>query len=106
MSFNRWDGPHFKTPKLKNGTAAGRKHMARVAKLNCVICHSWPVEVHHVCSERYSSAKASDFETIPLCFNHHRGPEGIHTDKAAWEAKHRVDWSYLAVVQLALKGTK
>ncbi len=94
----------LKPPKIKNGTAAGRAHMARVAGLNCVICHSFPVEVHHCISDRYSQRKASDLETIPLCFDHHRGVNGIHTDKAAWEARHGKDHSYLAVVKLALEG--
>jgi hypothetical protein len=43
-------------------------------------------------------------QTIPLCWNHHQGPEGIHTDKAAWEALHGPDNSYLAVVADMLAG--
>jgi hypothetical protein len=103
MSFIRQTGPNFKTGNAKNGTAAGRAYMAKVAQLNCVVCHAFPVEVHHCISDRFSQRKASDFETISLCFAHHRGPEGIHAEKAAWEAKHGKDHSYLSVVQLALK---
>jgi hypothetical protein len=76
-------------------TPAGKAHMAKVAKFPCVICGARPVEVHHVISGRYSQRKASDLDTIPLCWNHHQGPEGIHTDKALWEAKHGPDTGYL-----------
>ena len=78
--------------------AEGRAHMAKVAKCPCVICHSWPVEVHHCISERFSQRKAWDTETIPLCFNHHRGPDGIHTNKRAWEETYGLDKDYLPVV--------
>ena len=72
--------------------------MARVAGLLCVVCGSGPVEVHHCISGRYGSRKASDFDTIPLCFWHHRGPTGIHANKRDWEAIHGHDTDYLPIV--------
>lgn len=78
-------------------------HMARVAQLACVICGARPVEVHHVISGRYGQRKASDLDTIPLCYNHHRGAEGIHTSKRAWEAAHGLDTDYLPIVARMLK---
>ncbi len=92
----------LKAPKPSK--AEGRAHMARVAALPCVICGYWPVSVHHVISGRFSQRKAPDTQTIPLCWNHHQGPEGIHTDKAAWEALHGPDIDYLAIVADALAG--
>jgi hypothetical protein len=84
---------------------AGKAHMAAVATLPCVICGSRPVEVHHVICGRYGQRRASDFETIPLCPDHHRiGPDAIHTNKAAWEARHGPDWSYLPIVAEILKA--
>lgn len=76
-------------------TPAGKAHMAKVAKLPCVICGARPVEVHHVISGRYGQRKASDMDTIPLCWNHHLGPDGIHTSKEKWEALHGPDTDYL-----------
>lgn len=84
---------------LKTGnpkkTPAGKAHMSKVAKMPCVICGARPVEVHHVISGRFGQRKSSDLDTLALCFNHHRGPDGIHTDKAKWEALHGLDTDYL-----------
>lgn len=79
-------------------------HMARVAKLPCVCCGALPVHVHHCISGRFSQSKASDRDTIPLCWNHHQGPEGIHTSKRAWEATYGPDTDYLPVVADMLAG--
>lgn len=86
-----------KTGKPKR-SANGKAHMAQVARLPCVICAAWPVTVHHCISGRFGQSKASDFDTIPLCHNHHQGREGIHTSKRAWEALHGPDTNYLPVV--------
>lgn len=89
----------LKSGKVKNGTAAGLEHMRRVKQLPCVICHAPPPsDAHHCISGRYGSRKASDFDTIPLCKNHHQGAEGIHTDKAAWQAERGQDVDYLPQV--------
>lgn len=89
---------------LKPSKAAGKAHMARVAQLACVICGARPIEVHHCISGRYGQRKASDMDTISLCFNHHRGPEGIHTNKAAWEELNGPDTDFLPVVADMLCG--
>lgn len=94
----------LKAPKPVRGTKAARDHMARVAALPCVCCGATPVEVHHVCSGRFSQSKASDFDTLPLCYEHHRGAAGIHTDKAKWEADFGPDTDYLPVVRDMLAG--
>lgn len=84
-----------KPPKPERKTNAARAHMAYVASLPCCICGAFPVEVHHAISGRFGSRRASDFDTLPLCYNHHRGPDGIHTAKAAWEAAHGPDTAYI-----------
>lgn len=91
----------LKPPKITNGTRAGLAHMARVKALVCVICHQVPVEVHH-CRSR-GQAK-DDFKTIPLCFNHHRGPDGFHTQKGTWESLYGLDTDFLPVVADMLAG--
>lgn len=106
MSFQRFDGPNFKAPKVANGTAAGMRHMRRVKQLPCVICgRSGPSEAHHVFCGRYGQRKASDFETIPLCLSCHRiGPHAIHNAKETWERINGPDYEYLAVVADMLAG--
>lgn len=57
--------------------------MGRVAAMCCIVCRKLqlgetPAEVHHV-REGTGRMRASDFDTIPLCYPHHRGKYGIHT---------------------------
>lgn len=52
--------------------------MANVAALGCIICKS-EAEVHHIRDGTGMAMRASHQETIPLCFRHHRGEQGIHT---------------------------
>lgn len=105
MSLVRWTEPNFKRPKIKNGTAAGIRHMGRVKGLPCVICHRPPPSsAHHCISGRYKQRRSSDFETISLCWDCQQGPQGIHANKSAWEAKHGLDTDYLPVVADMLAG--
>lgn len=87
-----------KARKASADGKAGALFMAKVARLPCVICGAFPVQVHHVICGRFGSRKASDFDTIPLCHAHHLGPDGIHANKAAWVARHGDDRDYLLAV--------
>jgi hypothetical protein len=54
-------------------------HLDRVAGLGCIVCHQLghgytPAEVHHI----GDTSDRSDFLTIPLCPEHHRGASGFH----------------------------
>ena len=80
---------------------AAREHMARVARLNCLICNRWPVEVHHCYHGRYGTRKESDFDTIPLCRICHAD---IHARKASWAAEHGPDYTHLPRVAKLLEG--
>jgi hypothetical protein len=68
--------------------------MGRVAALGCIVCRRLrlgdsPAEVHHI-REGQGRQRASDFHTIPLCYPHHRGQDGIHhLGTKAW---HRRFW--------------
>lgn len=60
--------------------------MARVAKIPCVICTRMglgetPALVHHMKFGTGASDRASDFLTLPVCYEHHVGASGIHTLK-------------------------
>lgn len=102
MSFQKWTGPNFKPPKIKNGTAAGIRHMGRVKMLPCVICNAPPPSDAHHC--RSGGQLRDDFKTIPLCKNCHQGPSGYHDAKATWEATNGLDTEFLAVVADMLAG--
>jgi hypothetical protein len=66
-------------------SASGKRHMGRVAQLPCAVCGATPVEVHHIREGQGMAQRASDFLTIPLCVEHHRGKTGIHGDRSAWK---------------------
>ena len=51
-------------------TAAGDRHMARVRELGCILCGA-PASIHHI-NAHGMGMKASDFEVLPLCFQHHQ----------------------------------
>lgn len=59
-------------------SAAGKRHMARVARLACVLCGAEPVEVHHIREGQGAAQRAQDTLTVALCPDCHRGPNGLH----------------------------
>ncbi len=64
-------------------SAAGARHMGRVAALGCALCRRLgfgftAAEVHHVREGQGGAQRASDFLTVPLCPEHHRGATGFH----------------------------
>lgn len=68
---------------MSRSSAEGRRHMGRVAELGCVLCRhlgfdGTPAEVHHIRDGQGAAQRASDFLTVPLCPEHHRGGTGLH----------------------------
>lgn len=62
---------------------AAKRHMGRVAGLGCVLCahlgyRDSPAEVHHIRDGQGAAQRASDWLTVPLCPEHHRGKTGLH----------------------------
>ena len=77
-------------------TAAEKRHMAAVSALGCCVCRrsgygATPAHVHHIRTGIGMGRRASDFETIPLCPEHHQGNTGIHgMGRKAFERKYNV----------------
>lgn len=77
----------------KSKTKAEREHMQMVAELGCVACRrigipDTPAELHHVRDGQGLAQRASNFEVIPLCPQHHRlGPDAIHQSKHNFTAR-------------------
>lgn len=67
-------------PKLerhkKKKPPKDKAHLNWVASQSCMIpgCPNRPA-VHHI---RILGEPRDDRKTIPLCWNHHQGPEGLH----------------------------
>jgi len=55
--------------------------------MECVCCRllgqqqSTRTEVHHLREGQGGAQRASDFLTVPLCSDCHRGPLGVHGDR-------------------------
>lgn len=64
-------------------SSKAERHMARVAQVPCVLCTYMglgesPAQVHHLKFGTGVSDRASDWLVIPLCYEHHQGPSGVH----------------------------
>jgi len=84
----------------------GKEYMAAVALLPCCVCDKFGMQqtsrtqVHHCFHGRFSSKKASDFDTIPLCEGHHQGmidvsKLAIHREKKTWLEHYGPDTGYI-----------
>ena len=73
-----------------------QRHMSKVAALGCILCHRLgygitPALVHHIRTGIGMGKRASDFDTLPLCPEHHQGMTGIHgMGRKAFERHHGV----------------
>lgn len=73
-----------------------KRHMGKVAALGCILCREigygpTPANVHHIRTGIGMGKRASDFDTIPLCPEHHQGATGIHgMGRKAWERHHGI----------------
>ena len=60
-----------------------KQHLDKVAAIGCVLCHlqgtpGTPAEIHHPRKGTGMGQRASHYDAIPLCPEHHRGKTGIH----------------------------
>ena len=64
-----------------------KAYLGVVAEMGCVCCslldqkQNGRTAVHHIREGQGASQRASDFLTIPLCYDCHQGPMGIHGDR-------------------------
>ena len=67
-------------------TKAEKARLDAVAQLPCAVCGCYGVHVHHIRTGIGMGRRASNFQTIPLCPEHHQGNTGIHgMGRKAWE---------------------
>ena len=88
----------------KAPTKAEREYMGRVAELGCAICGGF-AEVHHITTGVGMGQRASHYETIALCPEHHRtGGHGvaIHAGIKTWEALYGTEIDILALTRISL----
>lgn len=72
-------------------SAESKRHMGRIAQMPCALCGVSGVHVHHIRTGIGMGRRASDFDTLPLCPEHHQGMTGIHgCGRKAFEKLHNV----------------
>ena len=60
-----------------------KRYMREVAEMGCIVCKRMgypgtPAELHHPRAGTGAGMRASDWDVIPLCPEHHRGKTGVH----------------------------
>lgn len=79
-------------------SAAGKRHMARVGSLGCVLCAHMGIPqegrttVHHIREGQGASQRAQDVLTVALCEACHQGPNGLHgLGRKGFYARYKLD---------------
>jgi hypothetical protein len=70
-----------------------KKHLDLLSQLGCVVCSrlgygATPAEIHHPRKGTGLALRASHYDAIPLCTEHHRGQSGVHGMGTKGFAKH------------------
>lgn len=92
----------------KGPTFSERVHMQSLVDLGCIIANSecsGRITIHH-CFTGMGRRKNHLF-TIPLCWPHHLGPEGIdgkRMGKRVWESKYGTEEALLEKVRSIIEG--
>ncbi len=75
-------------------TASEKRHFARLAKMECIACGAWDVELHHVTSDGHQRLSKRHDRVVPLCAAgcHRLGPQAVHViGHAAFNELHGFD---------------
>ena len=89
-----------------------KKHLDRVAALNCIVCMNeglgpTPAAIHHIRTGYGTSQRAPDSEALPLCPTHHQysgyGEIAYHDGPQAWESRYGTEIELLEQVNRILK---
>lgn len=88
-------------------TNAEKRHMHAVAQLPCVLCRALgqpdaKATVHHIREGQGMSQRASHYLTIPLCWDCHQGPNGIHGNRSLLRMAKLEELDLLAMTIAAL----
>jgi hypothetical protein len=74
----------------KNKSHAAKCYHEFLASQPCALCmelgieQTSPTEVHHIRAGQGMSQRAGHFLALPLSYEAHRGPQGIHGDRSLW----------------------
>tara|TARA_Y100001972_G_scaffold113600_1_gene148464 strand:+ start:63 stop:347 length:285 start_codon:yes stop_codon:yes gene_type:complete len=89
--------------KKRVATKKEKEHLAKVASLGCFCCGQ-DAEIHHIRKHTGMSLRPSHYETIPLCFVHHRtGKDSIHLGKKLFIEKYGTEQEILEITKERIK---
>ena len=76
---------------------ASKRHLGRIAEVGCVLCRhlgtpGTPCEIHHLREGQGAAQRGSDWTSVGLCPEHHRGASGLHgLGTRGFYARYRLD---------------
>ena len=78
---------------MKNKTKLEKERLEIISNFPCYACFQdgkeVQAEVHHIRKHTGIGLRPSHFDTIPLCYEHHRtGKISVHLGKKAFESKY------------------
>lgn len=85
-------------------------YMGRVAELGCIVCHLLDLhdherpQLHHIREGQGMAQRAPNWLVIPLCLEHHTGPQGVHGDRTYMKILKMDELDLLAEVIGRLNG--
>lgn len=88
----------------KAPTKAQRERWTRIAELGCQVCGAYEVEIHHALTGM--GGRKDHDKVIGLCYDHHRGYQGIHTvGRKRWINNYGTEQSMLDKIDLLLNDS-
>jgi len=75
--------------------------MGEVRQLGCLLCGD-PASLHHPRSDQGMGGRESHWLVIPLCYECHQGPNGIHGNRSLMRIHKMSEWDMLAEVNKRL----
>lgn len=88
------------------------EHLRTIREMPCVLCEAIgrqqtnPTEAHHVRLWVGAAQRNHDELSCPLCIDCHRGPNGVHGDKALLKVANVDEGDLLAMTLRKLFGIK
>ena len=86
--------------------AAEKRYMEHVAKLDCVVCGSFGVQLHHVRAGQGMAQRAQNWLVVPLCPTCHTSSVGVHGDKSMMRVQKLDEIDLLALTNEKMWGAR
>lgn len=81
---------------MSKKSKALRMYLDTAKGLTCHLCGGQPVDLHHPREGQGMSQRASDWLVVPLCVYCHKGPHGVHGDRAMMYIKKTTELDMVA----------